>query len=525
MRAAPRPHSSETSAAPLGAGEARAALVRIAIALFATLALLVVWHPAVVHAQDKPAQAKPASPQPVARTTHVVGAGESLWSIAARYYGDGGAWSELARSNGIASSSARPLVVGMKLRVPAVPPARAAGAPAPAARPPADVAKVAIAVARPPRAGASGDEPAPAPRAGNSLATQTAGKNDAPAVTPRNAAARSAAGAASGAAAPGRRSTRAPALAVADKSTAVTADSSPTALRASTRATMQPQVKVETPIDRGAVRIGLLGPGDAQAARGRDYATIFLRRIPSQAEADASVQSSVSLSPTAPRRGEYDAAPFAVAPSELLKSGRILRRVGSADMGPNDGPGRMLIADEVEVTPPAGVTLSVGDRLVALNVNGLLVNGLRVVVPGGVLQVTQADAGRPAIAVVKSQSGLLEQGQALVPIQGGPAAVGTATSTGVEALKTSVTWVDNNSLLPTLQSFVLLDAGSGQGVRAGDEFSLVRTRGSANTGAEDRIAIVRVVRVGANGSTAIVVKQDRAEIATGVTARLTARMP
>jgi len=492
----------------------------LAIALVATLALLAVWRPAVVRAQAKPAPTA-ASPA-VARTTHVVRAGESLWSIAMRYYGDGGAWSEVARSNGIATTSARPIVVGMRLRVPAVPPARGAGAAAPAAKPPADITKAAVAVAVPPRAGAAGDVAAASPRPrGSSLATQTAGKSDAPAVAPRSASARATSVAAP--AGTSRAGARAQASAVT-KNPAAAADTTPSLLNPSTRA-MRPQMKVETPIDRGAMRVGLLGPGDARAARGSDYATIFLRRIPSQEEADASVRAAVPVTALPPRRGEYDAAPFALSAADLLKAGRILRRVGASAVGSVEVAQRMLIADEVEVSAPAGTTLAIGDRMVALSLNVLLANGLRVVVPGGVLQVTATDAGRPPVAMVKSQSGLLEQGQALLRVEGAPAPSGALTSEGVEALKTSVTWVDNNSLLPTLQSFVLLDAGTAQGVRQGDEFSLVRTRGSANTGEEDRIAVVRVVRAGTNGSTAIVVKQDRAEIATGVAARRVARMP
>ena len=40
-----------------------------------------------------------------------------------------------------------------------------------------------------------------------------------------------------------------------------------------------------------------------------------------------------------------------------------------------------------------------------------------------------------------------------------------------------------------------------------------------------RIAVVRVVRSNPTGSTAIVIKQDRAEIATGVVARRVGRLP
>jgi hypothetical protein len=88
-----------------------------------------------------------------------------------------------------------------------------------------------------------------------------------------------------------------------------------------------------------------------------------------------------------------------------------------------------------------------------------------------------------------------------------------------------VLWVEGDALLPSLQHFVLLGATRADGVRPGDEFALVRLRDSANRGAEQRIAIVRVVRADAHGSTAIVVKQDRAEIAPGVTARRVGRAP
>jgi hypothetical protein len=152
-------------------------------------------------------------------------------------------------------------------------------------------------------------------------------------------------------------------------------------------------------------------------------------------------------------------------------------------------------------------------------------NGSRVVVPGGILQVIQADPGKPVVAIVRSQSGIIEQGQLLQYAEGEPAAAGRATASSGDPVRTSVVWVEHGAALPTLQSFIMLDAGTGQGVRAGDEFALVRTRGSANTGEEERIAVVRVVRSSPTGSTAIVIKQDRAEIATGVVAKRVARLP
>ena len=68
----------------------------------------------------------------------------------------------------------------------------------------------------------------------------------------------------------------------------------------------------------------------------------------------------------------------------------------------------------------------------------------------------------------------------------------------------------------------LLGAGEAQGVKAGDEFALVQKNAA---GADERIALVRVVRSGALGSSAVVIGQSLPNIAAGVTARRIARVP
>src|SRR5690606_2061268 len=102
-------------------GDSAGLLFKVAIAVVATLALLVVWRPAFVHAQQAPvAAATDAAPT----TTHVVKAGETLWSLAARYYGDGHQWKELARRNGIEGEGPTALRVGQVLNVPERPQTR-----------------------------------------------------------------------------------------------------------------------------------------------------------------------------------------------------------------------------------------------------------------------------------------------------------------------------------------------------------------------------------------------------------------
>ncbi len=63
------------------------------------------------------AAAAPAEPAPkAAKRSHTVGKGDTLFSLAKRYYGDGGKFRELAESNGLDPDE--PLKLGSELRLP-----------------------------------------------------------------------------------------------------------------------------------------------------------------------------------------------------------------------------------------------------------------------------------------------------------------------------------------------------------------------------------------------------------------------
>ena len=187
------------------------------------------------------------------------------------------------------------------------------------------------------------------------------------------------------------------------------------------------------------------------------------------------------------------------------------------------GMTRMQLADDVEIAAPEGVALSVGDRLVAVRRGDAVAAGVVVGIPSGILQVTRVGSGRTIHARVRSLSGTVEQGEALFPVEGGAATVGRASeNSSANDMETRVTWIDSAEILPTLQSYVLLAAGQAQGVKPGEQFALVRP---STSGAEERIAVVRVVRVGAAGSSAIVIGQSLPDIASGIKARRIMRMP
>ena len=601
MRAAAQPHPSVRPVL------AHVALTRAMVALLATVALLLVWSPTVARAQAANAAAVQSAPESVTRL-HVVTAGETLWGLAERYYGDGREWHTLASRNDIPAVASKPLPAGRKLLIPArpnaAPNAEAVSAPTLAtvhaptvvatpdkkvaeapAKKVADTAvkKVAAAPAKkaveapaknvaethtPKLAATPARKVATAP---THLASATRAKKLTPAPAPKPptvAAAREASRGTAAVAEPGSpavvgslasqtsgthdaapvRSARTAVSKVRDARvtprvvpgpTSVTVDASVAATPREVAADwrMAPPTTghlgigssspTDTDIARPPTRIGLVTQADLAAARGKnETATVFIRYVPEQAELDASARAISARKKPAWRRGEYEAAPFAVHQKSLALAGRIVRRVGAAADGSLGGLPRMLLADEVEISAPAGAQLQPGDRLISVNVDRQLTADTRVAIPSGVLIVTRADPGKPVMAIVQRQSAVIEQGQLLyVDAAAYPMSEVVAEPTVGIDVETRVLWVGDLALSPSLQSFVLLSAGHAQGVKAGDQFALVKRTGVGTAAREERVAVARVVRTGPDGSTAIIVRQSGADIASGEPAFRIARAP
>ena len=280
-------------------------------------------------------------------------------------------------------------------------------------------------------------------------------------------------------------------------------------------------------LSRPATRIGLVSQADLAAARGaNEPATVFIRYVPDQSEVDASARAiNMRQTPTW-RRGEFEAAPFAIPLRDAAKAGRITRRIGAAAAGSLGGQPRVLLADEVEVSAPTGLTLKVGDRLISANVDRVLSKESRIAVPSGVLIVTRAEAGKPAVALVQRQSDMMELGQAVFVDEATPPTAHLVADAPLgREMEARVIWASELAAMPSLQSFVLLSAGSAQGVRVGDEFALAKRTGIGAAARDERVAVARVVRSGPEGSSAIIVRQSSADIAVGEPAFRVARVP
>ena len=337
----------------------RLLMVRLAAAIFATIMLLLVWHPAIVHAQSKPKVADTTS------TRHVVKAGETLWSIATKYYGDGHQWRAIARRNGVTTNGETAITVGMSLVIPARGAVLASAATQPAARDTV-VPKAAIAPAAP-----APEKPAPTPslvppKKSGALAEQTAGKQNAAAAKaePKTASKTESKSPA--------KSAAKPALQTSDAAK----PSADTAAMAS-RSPLRPAAKAERILSRGPAHIGLIDGAALRASRSAsEQPTVFTRVVPDEAEAVQQVRAVLKHGDAPARVGEYLAAPFPIAATRLTQGGKVVRRVDAAGaMATTDV--QLQLADDVEISAPVGKALAVGDRLLAVHASTTLPNGAR----------------------------------------------------------------------------------------------------------------------------------------------------
>jgi len=95
-------------------------------------------------------------------------------------------------------------------------------------------------------------------------------------------------------------------------------------------------------------------------------------------------------------------------------------------------------------------------------------------------------------------------------------------------------FVADHSVLPSLQSYVVISVTAKDGAKIGDQYTLyvprrtllVKGRGDQTaTVPEERVALGQVVKVTDRGTTLLLVDQQNPAVKVGTNARLTARMP
>ncbi len=476
-----RPHRSAVRARVAAtrsdsAAEAQRLLLPLILAF--VLALLMAW-PAQVRAQGAPATTASTS------GTHTVRPGETLWSLAARYFGDGHKWRELASSNGLAEGGERGIAVGQVLRVPASAASLAQSRAAMAEAPPRSTPSEAV---RPAQGAPAAERVAMRPESKPEQMSESkpeAAKKLTPEPKPES------------------------------RAVELVEDLAPPPMALPERGKLMGEDPAET---RGIVRVGLVRQTDLAAARGNDNTTIFLGPEPFNVD---TMQGTIDLSgtesfvaPAGRRAGEFVAAPFALDAGQWKSAGRVVRRASSPAVKSRELQ-RMQSRDLVEISLPAGMDAAPGTKFVAVVQGAEIGRGIRLAIPTGVLTVVAPESG-VTMARVSRLFDVIEQDQALLPFVEAPA---TPVATDrLEAIESAVRWITEAPLLPSLKAYLVLAPHAD--MQVGDRFEL-----SSSAEGHTRVASVRIVRIGEHGATAIIMHQDQPSIRAGMAARRVGRAP
>jgi hypothetical protein len=232
-------------------------------------------------------------------------------------------------------------------------------------------------------------------------------------------------------------------------------------------------------------------------------------------------------------RGDVVRAPYFDRLGGPRNSGRI---VFGADLPGVDKPRsnhNFQLFDRLLVVPPEGSAAAVRDRFIAYELGKSNEDVGTVVIPIALLQVVRAPQNdEPAIVEVRELYGSLNADTRVIPldttgvgVRGRPVAVPAGAGRNARLLD-----IQRPAVLPSLNSFVLFDLTTADGIKVGDEVSIYRRRvepkgDDGPTLPEVEIATARVVRVTPYGATARITSQDQPAIRAGENVRVVARMP
>ncbi|MCC7004268.1 MAG: hypothetical protein IT357_19090, partial [Gemmatimonadaceae bacterium] len=152
----------------------------------------------------------------------------------------------------------------------------------------------------------------------------------------------------------------------------------------------------------------------------------------------------------------------------------------------------------------------------------------QVVIPTGIIKLyTDAAGGRAEAGVVTKFEDVFE-GQMIVPLESSSMAAGVYPTRVEFGAKTALLWMQDNPIMPSVGQYVLFAAGASDGIVPGDQVTIQRDMGVDAKGVPlppEEVAVLQVVRVTTWGASAILISQTDGVVTTGMTGRITAKMP
>lgn len=229
------------------------------------------------------------------------------------------------------------------------------------------------------------------------------------------------------------------------------------------------------------------------------------------------------------RVGEYYSAPFVDRDGGPRDWGHIIASTDVPAIRIAAERTRLQPHELVYVQPPKGRVLADGDELLVYKLGDELEGMGQLVIPTGVLRVVRAGRdGDAPVAELERMFAETQIGQRVVPLDAPVIPEGVTPEPVDLGVRAKVAWIQGEPAIGSVQSYVVLTSSSRQGIRLGDQFTLLRPREKSDDGLhlpEEPIAVAQVVHVTPYGVTAVITDQRHPAIREGTPARVTAKMP
>jgi len=181
----------------------------------------------------------------------------------------------------------------------------------------------------------------------------------------------------------------------------------------------------------------------------------------------------------------------------------------------------------IAVSAPKGATYQVGDTLLVVQIGREVRNYGEVVVPTGMIQVTDTASGK-YLATVIAVYGPVRGGQRVLPLEKFGESGSLKAAPVSDGVRATLLGGSGRQDLKVPQMVVFLDKGRKDGVAPGDLFEVRRRPEGLNDGSiriDDVMATLQVVHVRERSATARLLGIVSPDIAPGTEARQVAKLP
>ena len=260
------------------------------------------------------------------------------------------------------------------------------------------------------------------------------------------------------------------------------------------------------------------------AAPNERYQTIF-DRAPTATEEVQNVLRAYLNQPYRPvRRGEFYSAGF-LTEGERMPYGQVLGNTAVPAIPRLTERTSATTFDQIAIAPLRNASYHAGDSLLVVRVDRDIAGWGAVVVPVGVVRVTELQR-RQVLATVIMQFARIHEGHLALPLEPfrDPGQVRpTPVQYGLEA---QVVAMRDLHVLVGPQQIVFLNRGRFDGVTPGDMFQvLAPAQGLPGTASEQIEVTVEVVHVRDHSSSGLILNIEHPNLRPGLPARLVRKMP